>query len=109
MAKLIINKTTNDKSGGSISANAIIGFDTIFKWGTLEIHYNLVTYRSQTDYDNGKSKIYINEIPSYGIVKTMTTQEYSDLLSNGSLAVDWLKTALISTGNFIDADLTISA
>lgn len=108
MAKLIINKQTTDSTGGIIPANAIIGFDTIFKWGTMEIHYNLLTYRSQADYDAGKAKIFITQIPSYGVIKTMTEQEYTNLLSNGSLAVVWLKEKLIATGNFIDEDLTIS-
>lgn len=108
MAKLIINKATSDTTGSIVAANAIIGFDTIFKWGTMEIHYNLVVYRSQEDYEAGKSSIYLNEIPNYGIVKTMTEQEYLDLLSNGALAVFWLKNILVAAGNFINDDLTIS-
>ena len=107
MAKLVINKETNDRTGGTVAVNAIIGFDIILKWGTLEIHYNLVTYRSVADHESGKTQIYLTDIPNYGIVKIMTSEEYTDLLANGALAVSWLKTALIATGNFVDEDLTI--
>lgn len=112
MAHLLINKETNDKTGGVVSPNAIIGFDIILKWGTMEIHYNLMTYRSVADHEAGKGQIFLNEIPNYGIVKTMSTHspdEYTALLGNGALAVVWLKALLIATGNFVDADLTIVA
>lgn len=110
MAKLIINKQTSDRSGGTVAANAIIGFDTIFIWGTLKVHYNLKTYRSQEDYDLGMSKIFLTEIPKYGIIKTMTEQEYEELNSNTNALVrvaGWLKAALVATGNFTEDDLTL--
>lgn len=112
MAKLVINKQTSDRSGGAVAVNAIIGFDTIFKWGTLQIHYNLITYRSQDDYDAGKSKMFIAEIPNYGIVKTMTEQEYESLNTDINALVKvatWLKEKLVETGNFTSEDLTLQA
>lgn len=108
MAKLVINKTVNDSSGGTISPGAIIGFDTTFTWGTMKVSYTLKTYRSWADYEAGKTQVYISNILNYGIEKIMTEQEYVDLVSNGLLAIQWLKTELIASGAFIDADLTIS-
>ncbi len=114
MAKFIINKSTSDMSGGIINSGAFIGFDTTFIWGTMDIKYSIVTYRSLEDYESGKSRIFIGEVSfrNYEVKKTMTNEEYASLNSNTNALVivaNWLKDKLIETGNFIDSDLTLTA
>lgn len=109
MAKIIINKQTTDNTGGVVSAGAFIGPTLIFPFGTMEIHYNLTTYRSVSDYEDGKAPIVLSDIISYGIVKKMTEEEYEDLTSNGIVAIQWLKQLLIDSGAFATEDLTIQS
>jgi len=112
MAKFIINKATTDTSGNTIPSGAIIGFDTNFKFGTLRVSYPLLVYRSQADYDAGKNLVYLTELQGIGNIATkqMSQAEYDALNTETGVLLTvagWLKTALVDTDNFEDADLTL--
>jgi len=67
---LKINEELNTPDGGVVASGSLVKFSTIFPEKGYNVDYNLSIYRSETDYDNGMSKIRrINEFPNnYNLV-----------------------------------------
>lgn len=110
MVHLLINKATSDASGNPIPAGAIIGFNTLFPIGTNNINYSTFCYRSLADYNAGKNIVVLTEVLNYNYTKQCTDLEFQSLeTQTGAMTkvAQWRKEALVASGQFIDADLTI--
>lgn len=110
MVHLLINKGTTDTSGNPIPAGAIIGWNTIFPLGKNAINYPTFCYRSLADYNSGKNVVVLTEITNYSYIKTLSDSEFASLETQAGAitkVAQWMKDYLVSTGQFVDADLTI--
>ncbi len=110
MVHLLINKQTTDNTGGIVAAGAIIAFDTKFPVGTNSINYPTFCYRSLADYNAGMNVVVLTEVLNYNYTKVCTEKEFASLeTESGAMTkvCQWRKDALVTSGKFIDTDLTI--
>jgi len=52
---LKINKTLNDKTGGTVASGTIVKFNTDFPKEGSKMNFGLFCYKSQEDFDAGKA------------------------------------------------------
>lgn len=110
MVYLLINKQVTDTAGNIIPAGAIVSWNSLFPHATDNINYAIFCYTSLANYQGGKSPVVISQITNYNYTKTCTKEEFAGLDAAAgcfNTIADWLKTYLISTGQFVDADLTV--
>jgi len=110
MAHLVINKATVTKSNLPVPAGAIIGFNSHFLYGKTIVAYDMLIYASKADYLADKNQILLEEIPSNGYVKDCSGAEFATLETEAGAITKittWLKNYLVSTGEFVNADLTV--
>ena len=76
---LKINEALSTLNGGVIASGAILKFDMNFSASSYDVSYGLHLYRSQADFDAGKSTIRkVEEFPMY-YSREFTIEEYGVL------------------------------
>jgi|SRR3989304_3622453 len=74
-----INKVLNDKTGGTVASGTIVKFETTFPKEGGTMRFGLFCYKSQADYDGGKSPYVPEEITNFSPSYTLVGGDYDSL------------------------------